>query len=340
MKKILTYLLALTLCLGLPLALTSCKCDTHTDADWNYVCDVCEEALDPIHVDYTLTILDQDDLPVEGVTLTLTQGDTTVATLTTNASGVASGNVVAGAYTLTVDDYPIGYYPANETIPLLITPDVSAFTIEFENTIPNGTAARPYPVIEDENTATIASGQTMYYHAFGVERIVKIENAPATLAIVVEDTSYTPDESGTIEVLLLAKDGDARQGLSFAIANTGAEEVTVTYVMQSPEGSMENPYAVTLGDTTAQLRAGGVVFYLLIAEADGYIAFTTENGTSIAQLYNLTSYEVQEDRDGATFLSVAVTAGDEVRLELSSSLGAETTIDFTLSFSETNPAEE
>ncbi len=336
MKKILMYLLALALCTGLFLTLASCgePC-THADEDWNYVCDTCQAEIPLVNVDYTITITDQDNLPASGVSFTLSQGSTTVATLVTNENGVATGNIVAGPYALTFTDYPIGYYPDDETVDLLITPEASSHTLKMDNTIPNGSAARPFSVIEDETQVTLEANQTIHYHAFGVERVVRIESA--LVAVVVGEDTYTADENGVVEVLLTAD--DARKGFSFAIKNLDAENaVEITFTMFSPPGSMENPLEVTLDTAyTPSVRKGSAIYYIITVEGDGILTFTTTSETNNTQLYNLTSYKVTEHSDGALTRSITVTAGDQVRIEVSAKGDAqETTIDFTLTFA---PAE-
>lgn len=327
MKK----LLLCALCATLILSCVACgekPCETHTDADWNYVCDVCNADIPLVNVDYTFSFCDQDGLPVSDVSFTLSQGSTTVATLTANENGVATGTIVAGPYTLTITDYFLGYYPEITTQEVFITPDTAAQTFLFENTIPNGSAARPFRIIEDETPYTLEPNQTLHFSSFGIERILRIESA--LVAVEANGTTYTADENGVVEVLLTAQ--DAREGLSFAVTNLDEENaLDITLVMYSPLGSMENPYDATLNTTyTPTLTSGKTVYYIITAEEDGSLTFTTTSTDNNSMLYNLTSYRVTEYSDGALTLSVPVSQGDEVRVEIASTASAETVIDFTL----------
>jgi hypothetical protein len=144
-----------------------------------------------------------------------------------------------------------------------------------------------------------------------------------------EDT-YLADENGVIEVLLTAE--NAREGFSFSITNLDVENpVEITFTMYSPPGSMENPLKATL-DTScvASVKKGSAVYYIITAEADGILTFTTTSAFNNTMLYNLTSYQVTEYSNGALTLSVNVYVGDEVRVEVSTIANEETAIDFTL----------
>jgi hypothetical protein len=319
------------LCATLLLTCVACgekPCETHTDTDWNYVCDVCQTEIPLVNVDYTFTFLDQDGLPVSGVSFTLSQGSTTVATLTANENGVATGNIVAGPYTLTLTQYPIGYFPDAGFQEILITADAASQTILFENTIPNGSITRPFHIIEDETPVTLEANQTLYYHSFGEERILRIEST--LVAVQVGEDTYLADENGVIEVLLTAE--NAREGFSFSITNLDVENpVEITFTMYSPPGSRENPLEATL-DTScvASVKKGSAIYYIITAEADGILTFTTTSTFNNTMLYNLTSYQVTEYSNGALTLSVNVSVGDEVRVEVSTIANEETAIDFTL----------
>ena len=331
MKKMLLCAAALALCLTF--ALTSCgKCE-HVDTDWDYVCDTCQESLPEINTGLSITLVDQDGAPVEGVTFTLSRQDILVTTLTTDATGKATvDSVVAGKYTLAVTGRPTGYFPeAPQTF--VVSPESNVHTLTMlENSIPNGTPTRPFVVTEEETTGTIAAGQTLHFHAFGVERVWAMTGMDwCTLNF--GGHNYTSVD-GKIEVLMTSD--DARQGFTFSITNNSGEAKEYTFTMTSPLGSMENPYDATLGVATEVEVAGGrAVYYMVTADKDGYLVFTTTNADNNAQLYNFTSYQVTEYTDGALTLALQVTAGDEVRLELSYLGSGTITIDFTLEVVET-----
>ena len=104
MKKILYFILSVTLALSLSTFLFSCggeepeepeipgPCTEHKDEDENGICDVCKQITveipeAPSEVTVTFTAMDQDGLTVQGITFIFTDKGKVDATPVTAVSG-------------------------------------------------------------------------------------------------------------------------------------------------------------------------------------------------------------------------------------------------------------
>ncbi|MBQ8689444.1 MAG: Ig-like domain-containing protein [Clostridia bacterium] len=117
-KRILTLLLALALTLSLALAITSCggdpDCTSHVDANEDGKCDNCtaDVELPTSKTEYTVTVKDENGAKVPGVQLTISNLSGKTEVLTTDANGVAKGELIDDKTVVRVTyvSVPDGYY--------------------------------------------------------------------------------------------------------------------------------------------------------------------------------------------------------------------------------------
>ena len=111
MKRIIALILALMTVVCGVLSLTACDtptedCKTHTDADGDKLCDNCGKDMpkvpdpdptpDPeptVGNDYTVTVLDHEGNPIEGLSLKFLYEDKATDTYTTDKDGKATANI-------------------------------------------------------------------------------------------------------------------------------------------------------------------------------------------------------------------------------------------------------
>ena len=111
MKKSMLHKLLIILGVILSLTLLVCSCGGDTEPPAN---DPEEPETPDTSISYTVTVTNDANTPVEGVTVELFSGNTVVGTATTNASGVATVKVESeGLYTVKISK---AGYIASESI--------------------------------------------------------------------------------------------------------------------------------------------------------------------------------------------------------------------------------
>ena len=360
MKKLLSLLLALILCV-LPLSACSgeectshsdadgdgkcdacsatvetgeATCDTHADADGDLVCDVCRVALEnateqteaATDAEYTLTVTLDDGSTLAGVSFTLTKGSKEIA-LTSGTDGTVKAILAEGTYFVGYD---------YDTLPEGCIPDVTEITVEKGTTAialsvidnnPNGTPQKPFFISEDVTAVSLDAGEELYYNYRGSAlRQLKIEHAGVT--VTVGETVYTA-ENGTVTVTLEPTIGEVTR---FSVKNTTSAALETEIQLVAPLGTMENPIVLSESETVLTLSAGEVLYYLWTADKSGVLLVTSACEYNNISMTNNNTYAVSAMTAGSAGEYVTVTAGDEILISVSSTnKDAEATVDMKLS---------
>ena len=227
-----------------------------------------------VNIDYTIKIVDQDGDVVQGVSFAVLDGEKTVATLQTDANGVASGAMPAGEYTVSYTATPSIEYDVNpETAGIDIVTEfsISSTTANVTLVISNwtaGTTLNPYHCYYETNEETGETSATMfvptvkansdnyYLIAKSGDRIICVEQANVT--IIYKGTSYSAKD-GAIEIQAQAAvAGDLNDWARFQIINDtdGDIELVMTFKdVETEEGGDETTSDETTETTSEEVGA-------------------------------------------------------------------------------------
>lgn len=169
-----------------------------------------------------------------------------------------------------------------------------------------------------EFDAVVKAGGTTYYDVFRVDgTILTLESADATIEY--EGKVYEPVD-GVISFPVSTD--DVLNPVKLAITNTGSADATFKVTFAYPQGTLLNPYELTVGEVVTIIQEGneqGVV-YLYTATADGTFAVhdksvTKGDGYDI-EVYNLNSGANRTLGEDAVdnVVSVAASKGDQIRV--------------------------
>lgn len=343
MKKLLIILLALTLVMSL----ASCKkCKEHRDADDDYLCDSCGENFDdgdenpepPVDQGHkvTFTVKLDNGTAVSGVKFTIHRGETVFATLVSGADGTVEATLDNQAYSIEFD---------YESLPSGCIPDTFAVKVEegkdnielliIDNT-PDGSAAKPFPIVENETPVTIGAGETVYFRYRGSSvRYLTVDSEAITVNFAGESYSLT---AGNLP-LVITPDIGTETGIS--LSNGSDAEVSFTLSMTAPLGSNENPITLEGNGATVTVNCESIVFYSWIATSSGTLTLTSDsarNNISITKIVE-NDVPVTEQTGGESSVSFEVNEGDVITIGVSALEGEknepfDVEISFTLTVSE------
>ncbi len=339
MKKLISIILC-GLMLACLVAFTACgggeetPCTTHADTDKDGLCDVCQEEMPPcVHVDLnkdlicdtcrerleeekisvTITIKGQDDVGVSDATITLTDKDDNKTVLTTNDRGTATKDLVAGSYSVSIENLPQYWYSDSNYTTITVSKANATFNFVAIDNSPNGTDEKPFPV-EDAETgepASVAFPANVTY-TFVTKSVVKrylvINNE--NVKVTYKGAEYTA-ENGVVRVLI---DATTSNDITYIkITNTSDEENTVSLTFEAMPGTVENPIDITYGYIhKATIVKGEQVYYKATATQTGYIAVHCGTEFNNVSISNLTTYNVSEATRGGEATYVYARTGDEI----------------------------
>lgn len=338
--KIRVLALAAALLIATTVAMSACDqgetktCTTHTDTDKNGVCDVCGEAVTtasqgsdttaaettpqteaPLaQVDVTLTVKDQNGnlIPAAIIRLTPAKGEDML--VTTNAEGSVTTKLTVGDYTLTYDELPDNCIGG--TSMLTVVEGMAPVSLEIIDNTPDGTETHPFFINEDSTTFDFPAETTYNFTMFSGDRRTLVLNS-ATAEIVMNGTTYKPDENGRIAIRITSE--KQQDHTSFTVKNLSAEAQSFTLLIESDPGSFDNPIAVTALDTaiTANVPKDLTVYYTWTATVAGELVMTSADKANNICLNNITNFKTTNFTNGAESVSVLVAVGDQVTISVS-----------------------
>ncbi len=269
-----------------------------------------------VEVNCTVTVMDQDGVTLPDVSFTLSGNQTLNAVeCKTDEAGKCTLTLTEGEYTVSIstETLPSGYLPYDSR--LTVSADVTDYILKVSNNNPNGTADRPFPIVEETTTVTVPAGTSYTYVMFNaMDRTLRIENT--TLTVTYKNVDYTPDENGNISVLLTNE--SPRDPGYFTLVNTTDADVEATVTIESTPGSINNPFVVEAPgeDITATVPKETTVYYKWTATKTGVLMVSCDNPANHISMTNLTNSTVSYFTDGSYCEYLNVTEGDEIQISV------------------------
>lgn len=264
----------------------------------------------------TITFKDQDGLVIPNVSFALTGKQASAGVeAKTDEAGSCTLTLTEGVYTVSVstETLPAGYLPDDTS--LYITPDQADYVLKVSNNNPNGTADRPFPIVEETTVVNVPAGVSYTYVMFNaLDRTLKIENT--TLTVTYKNVDYVPDENGNISIPLTNE--SPRDPGYFTLVNTTEADVETTVTIESTPGSINNPFVVeALGENiTATVPKETTVYYKWTATKTGVLMVTCENKANHISMTNMTNSTVSYFTDGSYCEYLNVTEGAEIQISV------------------------
>lgn len=336
MKKNKFFKLAIMLCLIAGIILTACACNGtpaetkpgESQKPTEQPTEAPTEAPKPEKIDYTVKVVDGLETPLEGATVQLCIGDLCQLPVLTKADGVAVVNAKEDEYTVKVTlkgyegeayySFPEGSTELTVTLNVILGSSPAA-PIAFEG--------------PENNEITVPAGETVYYVGRFGGSTMKLYGRDVT--VTYNGTDYTPDSNFKIELPVGSE--DFFNPPLFAIKNTGSEEATYEVKFVYPEGNMNNPAKISMGDNSADIEenSDGYFFTWTASESGTFVfeiaqdcanwAYTVNNIT--ASKYGETASSI--DATPKTSESITVTAGDVVQIVVGTADYKAGTVKFT-----------
>lgn len=202
---------------------------------------------------------------------------------------------------------------------------VLAEGLELEGEMEEGSEENPIELGGELSfEVTVPAGGVVYYDLYKVfDMILQIKDPNAY--VIYNNKTYEPNSSGVIS--LTVNCADPFSPATVAIGNKGEKEATFTLYLSNKAGSINRPYALSLGEFTTNVAAGNDqgVYYTWTAPEAGTFTLQNISCTSGVEygytLYNLNSYAQRTleadgvlDENGVKTVSVKVNAGDTVQV--------------------------
>ena len=177
-----------------------------------------------------------------------------------------------------------------------------------------GTEAKPIRLEaggKEANTVTVPAGETLYYSA--AAEGMRLSFAGTQVTLVHNGSEYLP-ENGTLELMCHGMDS------VFAITNSSEQEQTCKFVFSHPEGHLNNPAKMVLGENTASLEDGSLSGYTFAWTAEGTGLLIVTMAEDAGWQYRLTNetagvtgvIHTSEDQPAAVSETLNVTMGDQI----------------------------
>ena len=271
----------------------------------------------PADVSYTLVLTDQDGNAVVGAELKLLQGETEIASGTTDSNGKITGTAKEGEYVVQYVGLPMDYLADDYTVEVTVSTSDAIVELSAINATPNGTLERPYTFIPDAAgymEIAVPGGATHYYQVpRPMGRTLLVEGA--NFEVVYKDKTYAPQE-GITEIAFESDASDTYALEVIAIVNKSTSENAITLGMPVPPGSSaDNAIALTLGaETVAEVKGGNNVYYTWTATASGTLTISSSSTGANLYMYNENTYIATEW--AAESVTIAVNANDKILIQV------------------------
>lgn len=335
MKKLFMLLMGLTLAFGAA-GLVACgdkensntPCSQHVDVDGDSVCDTCGEEIvaEEKEVSVTFTVKDQYEERLANISVTFKKGiyDDPI-TAVSGADGTFTATLKTGTYKVSYDydSETVGYY-LTDTAQITVSANTTALDLYMENTTPNGTAGRGFPLSVGENEITIGANSSYHYIVYRAVNLY-LEIVGENVKLSYKGETYTA-EDGRIFVPLLGTSTNSVE--TFIIENLAGEEQTFQVNVASAPGTQSNPLDLVLNEdvTTKVLVSREEVYYTYTATAAGTLTIAVKSGNSYLSMINVRNSlntNTNDDNDGV--ISLEVSEGDEIVILCSVLLTADAT---------------
>lgn len=195
---------------------------------------------------------------------------------------------------------------------------------ELEQEEPEGSLENPITVGGvTEFEVTVEPGKTVYVDLYKVKNMY-LQIADKDAGVIYQDKTYTA-KGGSVGLVVNAPDNytPARLG----ITNSGSTKKTFKVTLTPLKGTLNNPYAMALGEFDVKVSAGNDqgVYYSYTAKEDGVLSLKCLRVTAGVKygytLYNLNSYvqhtlddDGEKGEDGFPVLTIQAKKGQVVQV--------------------------
>ena len=290
----------------------------HVDANDDYLCDSCGEHFDdgdeqqaPANTtkEINFVVKLEDGTPLSGVKFTISRGET-VYNLVSGEDGSVKQLLTVGTadkavtYSVEVDYETLPESCAPDVYGIATKPDTEEIVITIIDNRPDGSAEKPYPILDTDTEITLEPGQELYFNYRGASVNFLTINSDK-LEITYKGETYNAVD-GSINITLTPESIGAMT--IFTVKNISDGEVSTLMQIYAPIGSFENPIELEGNSVTASVPYESIVYYSYIAEKDGVLALATPTvGNSIT----ITRYMAKViDGETIEIPVVAATNGD------------------------------
>ena len=296
---------------------------THVDKDDDYLCDLCGEHFDDgdeapeqpavTTNDVTFIVKLDDGTVVPGAKFAIVRGETRID-LVSDANGKATATLEQLAYSIEYDTDTLPEYCIPDTFGFKVEEGTNEITLMVIDNKPNGTMAKPFPVLESEIAVTIGAGQELIYVYRGSSmKILSLNNADVIVA-------YGDEERGaTVENPIYVVPTDIGKATYFTLKNPTDAEISCTLSFDAPLGSSENPIEVDESGATVTANSESIKYYSYTVAKDGVITLYCDNDRNNITITRILENDVPEvaQTNGLSSVSMEVVAGDVITIAVS-----------------------
>ena len=299
------------------------KCQAHIDKDDDYLCDLCGEHFDDgdetpeqpavITNDVTFIVKLDDGTVLSGVKFAIVRGETRID-LESDANGKATATLERFAYSIEYDADTLPEYCMADTFGIKVEEGTSEVNLVVIDNTPNGTAAKPFPVLESEIAVNIGAGQELIYVYRGSSmKILSLDNADVVVVYGDEERNASVDNP------IYIVPTDIGKATYFTLKNPTNEEISCTLGFAAPLGSSENPIEVDESGATVTVNSETFVYYSFTATKDGVITLNCDNERNNITLTRILENDVPEvaQTNGLSSVSIEVVEGDVITIGVS-----------------------
>ena len=296
---------------------------THVDKDDDYLCDLCGEHFDdgdeepeqPVVTTNEVTFIVKldDGTVLSGVKFAIIRGETRID-LESDANGKATATLERFAYSIEYDADTLPEYCMADTFGIKVEEGTSEVNLVVIDNTPNGTAAKPFPVLESEIAVNIGAGQELIYIYRGNSmKILSLDNADIIVKCLDEERTATAENP------IYVVPTDIGAVTRIVLKNPTNEEISCTLHFDAKPGSSENPIEVDESGATVTVNSEAFIYYSFTATKSGVITLNCDNERNNITLTRILENDVPEVKQtfGLSSLSMEVKEGDVITIGVS-----------------------
>ena len=298
----------------------------HVDKDDDYLCDLCGEHFDdgdeipekPVATtnDVTFIVKLDDGTVVPGAKFAIVRGETRID-LVSDANGKATATLERVAYSVDYETDTLPEYCMPDTFGFKVVEDTNEITLVVIDNKPNGTMAKPFPVLESEIAVTIGANQELVYIYRGSSmKLLSIDNADVIIKYGDEERNATADDP------IYVVPSDIGQATYFTLKNPTNAEISCTLHFDAPLGSSENPIEVDENGATVRVNPETIEYYSYTVTKDGVITLSCDNERNSITLTRIIMKNGEPipqtvQTNGLSSVSMEVKEGDVITIGVS-----------------------
>lgn len=299
---------------------------THVDKDDDYLCDLCGEHFDdgdeapeqPVVTtnDVTFIVKLDDETVLSGAKFAIVRGESRID-LESDANGKASATLERLAYSIEYDTDTLPQYCMPDTFGFKVEEGTHEVTLIVVDNTPNGTAAKPFPMLESEIPVTIGANQELIYVYRGSSmKILSLDNADVIVSYGDEERNASTDNP------IYVIPSDIGKATYITLKNPTNEEISCTLHFDAPLGSNENPIAIDESGATVTVNNEKTVYYSYTVANDGVITLNCDNERNSITLTRIIMKNGEPipqtvQTNGLSSISMEVKEGDVITIGVS-----------------------